>query len=74
MMNTTESIAQKALQDLIKTTVLEVLGIIEYDRSHLNRLSWEEREAEVVRDLEVEVQALWVIARRIEEYFGVKDE
>lgn len=77
-MNTTQniaqSIAQKALQDTVKSTVLEVLEIIEHDRSNLNRMTWEERDAQVVRDLEVQVKTLWVIARRIEEHFGVRDE
>lgn len=73
-MQNTDNIVQKALQDIVKSTVLEVLDVINSDRIHLNRMTWEEREAEVVRDLEVEVQALWVIARRIEEHFGVKDE
>lgn len=73
-MQNTDNIVQKALQDIVKSTVLEVLDVINSDRIHLNRMTWEEREAEVVRDLEVEVRALWVIARRIEDHFGVRDE
>lgn len=73
-MQNTDNIVQKALQDIVKSIVLEVLEIINSDRIHLNRMTWEEREAQLVRDLEVQVKTLWVISRRIEKHFGVGDE
>lgn len=73
-MNTTQSIAQKALQDIVKSTVLEVLGIIEHEENRLSRLCWQEEDTELAGALELQTNRLTIISMMIEDHFGIEDE